>query len=679
MSDPILQPFELRHLKLKNRVMSTSHEPSYSVDGMPKEQYQLYHEAKAKGGLALTMFGGSACVADDSPSAFGNLRFETDAIVPHLQEFSARIHQHDVALMCQLSHLGRRGNYFSGHWLPLLAPSPIREPAHRSFPKEMEDFDFRRTIKAYADAARRCQQGGLDGIEIMASGHLLDCFFSPLTNKRTDSYGGSLANRARFALEVFAAIRAAVGNEYIVGTRMVFDEDLEGGLGLEEALEIVRMIDADSRLDFVTANKGHIETDAGLADLIPGMGNPAGPFLDMTRAVKQELDIPVLHAGRIQDIATARHALREQCLDMVGMVRAHMADPEIVNKVERGEEHRIRPCVGVGYCIDRIYVGEQALCIHNAATGREAGISHSLQPSKRAPLSAVVVGAGPAGLEAARVLAERGHQVQVFEANSEAGGQLALAARAPRRADLIGIIDWRLSELAEFGVEVQYNRYLEAEDVLALKPNVVVVATGGLPNLSFAPGVEEHALSCWDALSASSPIVGKVLVYDDNGSHQGYSTAEHLLVGGADVHLVTPERGLAPEVGGVNYPAYLRALHKHEAEISLNYRLHSLTKDPAGGYLVNLRNEYTGAEQVLACDHALIEHGTLPLADLYFELKPHSINLGEVDQQALIVGEPQILRNNDGGAFELYRIGDAQTYGNIHSAIYDAVRLCKNI
>ena len=679
MPDPILQPLQLRHLRLKNRIMSNSHEPSYSHEGMPKLQYQLYHESKAKGGLALTMFGGSACVSPESPSAFGNLRMERDEIIPWLQQFSERIHQHDVALMCQLTHLGRRGDASGGDWLPLLAPSPLREPAHRSFPKQMEDFDFKRVARDFAAAAVRCKEGGLDGVEIMASGHLVDSFLSPLTNKRSDAYGGSLANRARFVLEVFNAVRAAVGDDYIVGTRMVFDECLEGGLRPEESLEVARMIHNEARLDFITVNQGHIDTDAGLAAHIPGMGTPAAPFLNLVKQVKAELQIATFHAGRIQDLATARHALNDDCLDMVGMVRAHIAEPAMVNKVNDQAEHRIRPCVGAGYCIDRIYVGHQALCIHNAATGREEFMQHDISRSAKPGLKAVVVGAGPAGLEAARVLALRGHHVEVYEANSDPGGQISIAARASRRKELIGIVDWRVAELAEMGVEVQCNQYLEAEDVLAKEPDVVIVATGGLPNIEFFDGGGEHALSTWDVFSGSS-FKGSVIVYDDNGSHQGYSAAEHLMGMGASVHLVTPERSLAPDVGGINYPAYLRALHKHQAQISLNSRIHSVAKaSGTSGYKVNFRNEYTSELMELHCDHLVVEHGTLPLADIYFDLKPHSINLGEVDQQALMIGAQQQLRNNERGRFQLYRLGDAIASSNIHGAIFDAARICQNL
>jgi len=228
--DPLLQPFRIKGLTLKNRVMSTSHACGLEVDGMPVERYQLYHEAKAKGGIALTMFGGSSNVAPDSPNIFRQLNVGTDAVIRYLQQFSERVHKHGAALMCQITHLGRRGEPYASNWLPTIAPSPIRETLHRSFPKEMDEHDIARVVQAYGAAARRCKEGGLDGIETLAGGHLIGQFLSPATNRRTDRFGGSLANRCRFGLMVFEEIRRQAGDDFIVGFRYVVDEgsDTEG-------------------------------------------------------------------------------------------------------------------------------------------------------------------------------------------------------------------------------------------------------------------------------------------------------------------------------------------------------------------------------------------------------------------------------------------------------------------
>ena len=675
-NDPLLQAFHLKHLKLRNRILSTSHEPAYSVDGLPKERYRLYHEEKAKGGIALTMFGGSSLVAPDSPPAFGNLQVGTDTIIPYFQELAAGVHRHGAALMCQITHLGRRTFWNDADWLPVISSSPIREPSHRSFPKAMEEFDIRRVVKAYGAAARRCKQGGLDGVEVEAYGHLLDAFWSPLTNQRTDAYGGSLENRMRFGLEVLEEVRKQVGEAYIVGIRMVCDEELEGGLRLEEALKIAERLHETSGLDFISVIRGHIETEEALSHVIPGMGTPAGPHLEFSGHVRKQLGIPTFHAARIQDVATARHAIQNDLLDMVGMTRAHMADPHIVAKLVRGEEEQIRPCVGMSYCLDRIYINSEALCIHNVATGRESTMPHVILKSSNPSKRVVVVGAGPAGLEAARVSASRGHAVTLFEASDRPGGQVVLAAQVKRRREVQGITDWLFDQVQRLGVEVRLNCYAEVEDVQAENPDIVIIATGGLPNTEFLESGVELATSTWDILGGSAKPAAEVLLYDDNGQHPGYSCAEHLALAGSKLELVTPERILAPEIGGTNYPAYLKCYSEYNVTLTLNHRLRSLRR--AGGKLIaTFDNEYTHTTVERRADQVVVEHGTLPLDGLYHELRSDSANLGEVDLDALIANRPQQLTSNPEGTFELFRVGDAVASRNIHAAIYDSLRLCK--
>lgn len=676
--DPLLQPFQLKHLKLKNRVLSTSHEPAYSEDGKPTLRYQLYHEEKAKGGIALTMFGGSSLVAADSPPAFGNLYVGDDEIIPYFQALAERIHRYDCALMCQITHLGRRTSWSTGDWLPVIAPSCVREPAHRAFPKIMETEDIRRVAKAYGAAARRCREGGLDGVELEAYGHLLDSFWTPAVNRRTDEYGGSLDNRMRFSLEVLDEVRRQVGDALIVGIRMVFDEAMEGGLGLEEGMRIGERLVGSGTIDFVNVIKGHIDTDRALADVIPGMGTPSGPFLELAGTIRRELGIPTFHAARVNDVATARHAVREGLVDMVGMTRAHMADPHIVAKIVRGEEHRIRPCVGAGYCIDRIYVGGEALCIHNPATGREATMPHVIPRSPGPVRKVVVVGAGPAGLEAARVCAERGHRVVLFEATDQPGGQLVLAAKVARRREIIGITQWLFAEVDQLGVDVRFNRYAEAAEVLAEEPEVVVVATGGMPNTEFVPSGAELVTSTWDVLSGQVTPGEEVLLFDDNGAHQGLSCAEYMAARGSRVELITPDRMVGQDVGGINYPAYFRAFYEKGVAMTVNHRLLAVERRGNKLYAL-LRNEYTDEPVERTADQVVVEHGTLPADELYFELKAASTNLGEVDIDALIAGQPQTLVGNAQGRYRLFRVGDAVASRNIHAAIYESLRLCKDL
>jgi 2,4-dienoyl-CoA reductase-like NADH-dependent reductase (Old Yellow Enzyme family) len=677
-TDPLLQPFQLKHLKLKNRILSTSHEPSYADEAKPKLRYQLYQEEKAKGGVALTMFGGSANIAPDSPAAFGQIYVGNDDILPYFQQMAERIHRHGAAVMCQITHMGRRTYWDTEHWLPTIAPSPVREPAHRSIPKEMELSDIKRVIKAYGAAARRCKEGGLDGVEIEAYGHLFDSFWTPLVNRRTDDWGGSFENRMRFSLEALAEIRKQVGDDFIVGIRMSGDESVQGGLTFADCVAIARRLAATGMLDFINVIKGYIATDEALSHVIPNMGTPGGPHLPLVAALREEVDLPLFHAARIADVATARHAIRDGILDMVGMTRALLADPHLVAKIERGEEDQIRPCVGMGYCIDRIYVGREALCIHNPATGREETIPHLITKSDGPPKQVVVVGGGPAGLEAARVCAERGHRVILYEANARPGGQVQIAARAPRRQDIIGITDWLFNQAKRLGVEVHLNFYAEAADVLAQTPEVVFIATGGLPDASFLGDGAGLAVSSWDILNGGVRPAGEVLFFDDHGNHEGYSCVEFIIQSGARVELVTPDRVVAQEIGGTSYPAYLKSFYDHGVTLTLNHRLIGVARRDAR-LAAALYNEYNKTTVERLVEQVVVENGTLPVADLYFDLKAGSSNLGEVDIPALIAGRPQTLINNPAGAYQLFRLGDAVASRNIHAAIYDARRLCKDL
>jgi len=677
--DPLLQPFRLGPVELSNRIVSASHEPAYSEDGMPGERYLAYHREKARGGIAMTMIGGSAVVAPDSPPAFGNLDLTGDRIIPWFRRLADAVHAHGTAVTCQITHLGRRTSSYTGHWLPLVAPSGVREPAHRAFPKIAEDEDIERIIRAYGAAARRCREGGLDGVEIQAYGHLLDSFWSPLTNHRDDRWGGSLDNRLRMAHAVIDEIRAQAGEDFLVGIRMVFDEQRPGGLTASDGLEIGRRLTTGGRLDFVSVIKGHIDTDEGLSHVIANMGAPSAPHLDFAGEVRAALGVPVMHSNRINDVATARYAIREGKLDLVAMTRAHLADPHIVARIRAGAEQRIRPCVGAGYCIDRIYEGGEALCIHNAATGREQHLPQSIPAAAGPARRVVVVGAGPAGLEAARVCAARGHRVTVFEANDQPGGQVRLAAVPARRRELLAIVDWLAAELDHLGAELRCNVYAEADEVLAEEPDVIIVATGGLPNTEFLAEGAELAHSTWDVLGGHVRLHGEVLLYDDNGQHPGFSCAEHICGGDIRLEIVTPERMVAQQIGGTNFPAYLRAFYRHGVTLTPDRYLIGLSRQADGRLSARLHNDYTGEAELRRVDHVIVEHGTTPLDEVYESLKPASRNHGEVDLDALLAGRPQSLTHNPDGRYQLFRLGDAVASRNIHAAIYDALRLCKDL
>jgi len=679
--DPLLQPFQLKHLTFRNRIMSTAHEPAYAEDAKPKLRYQLYQEEKAKGGIALSMFGGSTNVAPDSPPIFGQLYAGDDDIIPWFQQLADRMHAHGAATMIQLTHLGRRTVWDDGDWLPTISSSSVREPAHRSFPKAMELADIRRVVSSYAEAARRCREGGLDGLELEAYGHLIDQFWSPLVNKRSDRYGGSLANRMRFSIEVLEAIRAKVGPDFIVGIRMTGGEDVPGGLTEPDGIEIARTLASTGTIDFINIIKGSIATDEAISHVIPGLGTPFGPALQFAGRFRERVNLPIFHANRIPDLATARYAISEGLVDMVGMTRAHMADPHIVRKLEAGEVDRIRPCVGASMCINRLYLGMEALCIHNPATGREETIPHIVGRSGGPQRRVVVVGAGPGGLEAARVAAERGHAVVVMEAADQPGGQVVLAARATqRRGDLIGIVEWLVGECRVLGVDLRLGVVADEEAVADLEPDVVVVATGGRPRLPALTEGDDLVVSTWDIVGgAITPSRGEVLLFDDHGTEDGLSCAERLVAAGSSLEIVTPDRHVGHEVTGTAYPAYLTTLYAAGVRMTPDHRLRAVRRTADRRLEVDLWSDYTRTTTQRVVDQVVVEYGTLPNDELYIGLRGGSSNGGEVDLEAYLTGRPQGLVANPAGAYQLFRIGDAVSSRSIHAAIYDARRIAMTL
>ena len=676
-SDPLLQPFQLKHLTLRNRLMTTSHEPAYPEDGMPKGRYRAYHVERAKAGLALTMTAGSAAVALDSPPVFNNILAYKDEVVPWMKALTDECHDYGTAVMIQLTHLGRRTRWDKADWLPVVAPTHVREPAHRAFPKLIEDWDIERIKCDFADAAERMKAAGVDGVEFESFGHLLSQFWSPMSNHLTNEYGGSLENRMRFSMEVLAAVRQRVGPEFVLGVRYVSDELSPAGYDRAEGIAISKALRNSGLIDYLNVTRGHIETDAGLTDNIPIMGMASAPHLNGAGEVRAATRFPVFHATRIQDVATARYAVESGKVDMIGMTRAHMADPHIMRKILEKREHDIRPCVGANYCLDRIYQGAMALCIHNPSTGREETLPHEV--AKAAVRKKVlVVGAGPGGLEAARVAAERGHEVTVLEAASKAGGQILLTAQSPRRREMMGIVDWRLAQCEAKGVSFRYDCWADEGLVMSENPDIVVIATGGLPHTEILDSGNDLVVSAWDIISGDVRPGSDVLIYDDAGDHPALQAAEIVAATGAKVEIMTRDRTFAPEVMAMNLVPYMRAMQNRQVTFTVTFLLEAVERH--GNKLkAIIGSDYGGVRKEQLHDQIVVNHGTRPNDELYFNLRPLSQNLGAVDYRKLVNGVTQDRVANPGGQFMLFRIGDAVAARNTHAAIYDAIRLMRHL
>ena len=680
MTDPLLQTFQPKHLHLKNRIITTSHEPAYNEDGFPKDRYIAYHLERAKGGIAMTMTAGSAVVSKDSPPSFDNIHAYKDEVVPWIKKLTDTIHDQDCKIMIQLTHLGRRTSWSKGDWLPSLSSGKHREPAHKAFPKVMESWDIERIIKEYGDAAERMKQGGMDGVELEGQGHLIGQFLSPLTNELNTEYGGSLENRLRFTMEVLSDIRKKVGQDFIVGIRCVFDEVEEGGITKSEGLKTAKILSDSGLVDYLNVNKGRIHTDPILTKHIPIQGMKSAPHLEFVGEIKKGIKIPIFHASKISDVATARYAISNGLVDMIGMTRAHLADPHIVSKIKEKREEDIRPCVGATYCLDRIYQGEEALCIHNAATGRELKFPNIISPST-VKKKIVIVGAGPAGLEAARIAGERGHEVVVFEAAPDPGGQIRLCAKSERRKDMIGIIDWRMQQCSKNNVKFNFNIVAENQHVLNEKPNTIIIATGGMPNLELFETKKdlENIYTSWDIISGDVKLSDNILIYDEAGDHTGMQSAEIAIKEGSTVEFMTPDRLISSEIMGMNLTPYLKNLQNKKITYSIAKRL--LDVSIKGNKLNALiGSDYDeNFKYNSSYDQVFLNYGIKPLDELYFSLVPYSKNKGEINYDKFINGEEQDIIKSDNNKFNLFRIGDAVSSRNIHAAIYDALRLVINL
>jgi len=681
--DALFKPLKINQLTIRNRVVSTAHAEVYATEGgMTTERYVKYYEEKAKGGVGLCICGGSSVVSIDSPQEWWkSVNLSTDRIIPHFQNLADAVHKHGGKIMIQITHMGRRSRWDGGNWTTLVSPSGIREPVHRATCKSIEIEEIQRIIGDFAKAAGRAKAGGLDGIELSAvHQHLIDQFWSPRVNQRSDEWGGSFENRMRFGMEVLKAVREAVGRDFAVGLRITGDEFHADGLNHEDMKEIAAYYNKTGLLDFFSVIGSGCDTHNTLANVIPNMSYPPEPFLHLAAGIKEVVDVPVMHAQNIKDPNQAQRILEAGYVDFVGMTRAHIADPHLITKIKLNQIDQIKQCVGANYCIDRQYQGLDVLCIQNAATSRESTMPHIIQKTSGVIRKVVVIGGGPGGMEAARVCAERGHKVSLIEKNPELGGQITIASKAPQRDQIAGITRWFALELARLGVDVQLNTAADVATIRTTNADVIILATGAQPFLTQNPhwgAAEGLVVSSWDILNGTVAPGKNVLVYDTICEFSGLSVADFLAHAGAQVEMVTDDIKPGAAVGGTTFPTYYRSLYEREVIMSSDLVLEKVYRE--GDKLVAvLENEYTGQQEERVVDQVVVENGVRPDEQLYFQLKQDSRNKGQIDIEALYAAKPQPALAETADGYLLYRIGDCVAQRNTHAAIYDALRLCKD-
>jgi len=546
--EPILwSPLRIGPVTVRNRVVFSAHLTNYATqDGLPSEQHAAYYAARAAGGVGLIITEEHSTHPTDwpyeklihgfNPKVLDGYRRITDAV-----------HRYRTPIFAQINHNGGQASSMYSR-LPVWAPSPVADPLFREVPKAVSAAEIAEIVAGYADVAARCAEGGFDGIELQCShSSIVRGFLSPATNRRTDAYGGPLRNRARLLLEIVDAVRGAIGSGLALGVRICGDELIEGGTTIDEAVEIARMVEETGQVDYINTSIG--VATASLFMIEASMHIPPGYAMFIPSAIRKAVDLPVVGVGRFKDPLQAERALDEGHCDLVGVVRGQIADADFVAKARSGNTDDVRLCLSCNQeCVGRMGLNRWLGCIENPRTGREAqGVGEVRLSSK--PKDVLVVGAGPAGLQAALAAARNGHRVTVLERSEQPGGQVRLAASVPNRAEFGDLVRNQVHECRRTGVEVLYGIDVDADEVARRSPDVVVVATGSRPSRPWWAADATNVCDVRDVLDGSAVPSGGVLLVDEIGFHQATSVAELLADRGCSVEVVTPGMVVGQDLG----------------------------------------------------------------------------------------------------------------------------------
>jgi mycofactocin system FadH/OYE family oxidoreductase 2 len=540
----LFEPIRLGPLTLRNRIVFSAHLTNAAQDGRPTEQHAAYYGARAAGGAGLVISEEHSVHPGDRP--YEKLIRGTDpAVLPGYRWITDAVHAHDVPVLAQLNHNGGQSSGMYSR-LPVWAPSPLADPMFREVPQAVTVAEIGELVAGYGLVAERCVAGGFDGVELQCShASILRQFLSPLTNLRTDDYGGLLRNRVRILLEIVDAVREAVGPGRVVGVRLCGDEGIAGGTPLAEAVETARMLERSGRVDYLNTSIGVATATLHLIEA--PMPVAPGYALFIPAAIRREVALPVIGVGRFDHPDRAEQALVDGHCDLVGVVRGQVADPGFAAHARAGTPERIHACVACNQeCVGRVGLNRRLGCVVNPRAGREAvALPVPTGPGRRV----LVVGGGPAGLRAAATAAARGHRAVLCEREPRTGGQVAVAAAAPSRAGFAAVVRDLLAECLRRGVEIRTGVAVDVPYVLRERPDAVVLATGARPaRPDWAAGLD-RVVDVRDVLSGRAEPAGSVLVVDELGFHPATSVAELLAARGCSVEIATPGMVVGQDLG----------------------------------------------------------------------------------------------------------------------------------
>jgi len=617
-------PIQVGGLEFRNRITRTAHGTGYAVHGKVTDRLIAYHEARARDGGVGSLFLETCGVHWTSR---GPLWALDDGIIDGWAQIADRLHEHDTKVLAQLWHGGAQAPPPDGSaaWAASAIPEPINGRISQAMTKAMID----EIVTCFGAAARRAKQAGLDGVEIHGAHTYLVCsFLSPLTNLRIDEYGGPLENRIRFAREVLAAVREAAGPDFVVGIRLSGTEAVEGGIEPEEAARIRQMLEADGMIDYVNVSMGGY---FAFPKMIGAMHEPHCYEIPTSEPVTRARRIPAIVTGRVLSLADAECVLVSGAADLVSMVRALIADPELVRKSFAGRERDVRPCIGCNEaCVGRRFAVGAAMGETACTVNVHAGFEYRQRTLERVsvPRNVLVVGSGPAGLEAARTAALRGHRVSIHDQADKPGGMVEIQRSAPHRQDIGLICDWLWEELQRLEVDRHLGSHVDAQLVERLAPDAVIVATGSLPRRD---GVQRmrpahrvtgldlpHVVGPLEVLDGSAGVPRRAVVFDDLGNYQAVGSAEWLLEHGAEVTYVTSFVDLCPDLfRSFQRDAVAARLERYETfQLATRSSVESITPST-----VLLRGIDSGRQTNIEADLVVLVTGFDPQADLFAELE----------------------------------------------------------